>query len=307
MKIVTLMGGCSPEREISIKSGITVSNGLRELHHEVIEEDFSNDTYQKLRDIKPDLVFIVMHGSPGEDGTVQGMMDILGFPYTGSGVLASALSSDKAALKKFLVGSEVNMADWFFVPYGASMDVVINRLSAQGMYYPVMVKPVSAGSTIGIMKVEREDKLWLAIEEARKYCPDVMVEEFVEGKEITVSIIGNRDPIVLPSQEIVAEGGFYDYKAKYTPGKSSHIFPPRIEPSIVFEAEEMAERAYVDIGCRGFARADFMVGIDNKPYFLEMNTIPGMTEVSLVPDAAREYGWSFEELLRRIVEYALER
>ena len=271
-----------------------------------MEEDFSPDSYEVIIEKKPELIFLAMHGSPGEDGTVQGMLEIIGIPYTGSGVLASSLSIDKAALKKYLSGSDVNMAGGFLVPQGAPMEVALNRLSAQGMYYPVIVKPISAGSTIGITKVEREEKLWSAIEEARKICGDVMVEEFIEGKEITVSIVGNRNPIVLPTQEIFAEGGFYDYNAKYTPGKSSHIFPPRVEPSVIYEAEEMARRAYLDIGCRGFARADFIVGIDNKPYFLEMNTIPGMTEVSLVPDAAREYGWSFEELLQRIIDYALE-
>ena len=305
MRIMTLMGGPSPEREISLKSGKFVSDGLRRLGHDVIDEDFSTRTYDNILKTKPDLVFIIMHGSPGEDGTVQGMLDILNVPYTGSGVLASALSINKASLKRYLAGSGINMPSWFEIPPSATMDIITNRLTAEAMYYPVVVKPTSAGSTIGISIVNKESQLEGAILEARKIFPDVMVEEFVDGKEITVAIVGNRNPIVLPTQEIIAESGFYDYFSKYTPGQSHHLFPPRLDPAVVFTAEEMSRRAYIDIGCRGFARADLIVGLDNKPYFLEMNTIPGMTDVSLVPDAAREYGWDFNELLKRIIAFSL--
>jgi D-alanine-D-alanine ligase len=304
---MALMGGPSPEREISLRSGKACSKSLRNLGHEVVEEDFSSGTFEKIRKSKPDLVFIIMHGSPGEDGTVQGMLDILNMPYTGSGVLASALSINKAALKKYLQGSGVTMPSWFEVPPGATIDIITNRLMAEAMYYPVVVKPTSAGSTIGISIVNKENELEGAILEARKVFPDVMIEDFIEGREITVSVVGNDEPIVLPTQEIIAESGFYDYFAKYTPGQSHHVFPPNIAPSIIYSAEEMAKRAYIDIGCRGFARADFIVGLDKKPYFLEMNTIPGMTELSLVPAAAKEYGWDFDELLKRIIGYALER
>jgi len=303
---MTLMGGPSPEREISITSGKAVSDGLRRLGHEVLEEDFSIETYENIRNLKPDLVFIVMHGSPGEDGSVQGMLEILGVPYTGSGVLASSLSMDKAALKRFLSDSDITMPSWFWVPESAEIDIAINRLAAQGMLFPVVVKPTSAGSTIGISIVKDEDELEEAIQNARKINPDAIVEQFISGKEVTVSIVGNDNPIILPTQEIIAEGGFYDYDAKYTPGKSEHVFPPDIAPASIYKAEEMAERAYIETGCLGFARADFIIGNNGEPYFLEMNTIPGMTEVSLVPDSAREHGWSFDELLKRIAEYALE-
>jgi len=306
MKIMTLMGGPSPERDISIKSGKAVSDSLKRLGHEVIEEDFSIKTYDRIQYLVPEVVFLIMHGSPGEDGTVQGMLDILEVRYTGSGVMASALSMDKAALKRFLAGSDITMADWFSVPPTTVLDIVLNRLAAQGMEYPVVVKPTCAGSTIGISIVRREKDLETAIVEARKVYPHVMVESFIEGKEITVSIVGNLDPVVLPSQQILAEGGFYDYEAKYSPGKSSHIFPPDVDSSIIYRAEEMAERAYLEAGCRGFARADFIIGTDGEPYFLELNTIPGMTELSLLPDSAREYGWDFDELVKRIIEYALE-
>ena len=306
MKIMTLMGGPSPEREVSMKSGKAVSDSLKRLGYQVIDEDFSIKTYENIQGVKPDVVFMIMHGSPGEDGSVQGMLDILGVRYTGSGVRASSLSMDKAALKRFLGGSDITMAEWFFVHLNTEFDIVLNRLAAQGMEYPVVVKPTCAGSTIGISIVHAEEELEAAINKARKVYPEIMVENFIEGKEITVSIVGNLDPVVLPSQQIVAEGGFYDYEAKYSPGKSSHIFEPDIEPSIIYRAEEMAERAYLETGCRGFARADFIIGKNGEPYFLEMNTIPGMTELSLVPDSAREYGWDYDELVKRLVEYSLE-
>ncbi len=306
MKIITLMGGPSPEREISIKSGQAVSDGLKRLGHDVLDEDFSIETFGSIIREKPDVVFLIMHGSPGEDGTVQGILEILGVPYTGSGVRASSLSIDKAALKRFLSGSDISMPPWFLVLPSVTADITRNRIAAQGMVYPVIVKPTSAGSTIGISIVRKEDELEKAIIDARKINSNVMIEQFINGREITVSIVGNEDPIILPTQEIVAEGGFYNYDAKYTPGKSEHIFSPDIDSASIYKAEEMAERAYIETGCRGFARADFIVGLDGEPYFLEMNTIPGMTEISLVPDSAREYGWSFDELLKRIVEYALE-
>lgn len=306
MKIMTLMGGPSPEREISIKSGKAVSDGLKRLGHDVLEEDFSVETFGNIRKAKPDVVFIAMHGSPGEDGTVQGMLEILEVPYTGSKVRASSLSIDKAALKRFLYSSDIAMPSWFLVPPTVSTDIAINRVAAEGMSYPVIVKPTSAGSTIGISIVQNENDLESAIILARKINPDVIVEQFINGREITVSIVGNDNPIVLPTQEIVAESGFYDYDAKYTPGKSEHIFSPEIDPATIYKAEEMARRAYIETGCRGFARADFMIGLNDEPYFLEINTVPGMTEVSLVPDSAREYGWSFDDLLMHIIEYALE-
>jgi D-alanine-D-alanine ligase len=306
MRIITLMGGPSPEREISIKSGEAVSSALKKLGHDVLNEDFSDKTYMRIVKDKPDLVFLIMHGSPGEDGTVQGMLDILGVRYTGSGVLASSLAMNKAALKRFLAGSDINMPAWFMIPGKSSIDLTLNRLSAEGMDFPIVVKPSSCGSTIGLSIVKRESELEKAIKEARKFDKQVMVEDFIAGREITVSIVGNENPIVLPSQEIVAEGGFYDYDAKYTPGKSHHVFPPGVDPSSVFKAEEMAERAYLESGCRGFARADFIIDDDGLPFFLELNTLPGMTEVSLVPDAAREYGWSFEDLIKYIVECAME-
>lgn len=306
MRIMTLMGGPSPERSISLMSGKSVSAGLRNLGYEVTEEDFSVDTFGKILQEKPDLVFVIMHGSPGEDGTVQGMLDLLGVRYTGSGVMASALAMNKAALKRYLANSDVNMPAWFLVQPRASMDIITNRLAAEGMDFPVVVKPTSAGSTIGISIVTKESELSDAIDEARRINPFVIVEDFIAGKEITVSIVGNEELIVLPTQEIIAESGFYDYDAKYTPGGSHHIFPPSVDPAAIYKAEEMAERAYLEVGCRGFARADFIISDDDEPFFLEINTLPGMTEVSLVPDAAKEYGWSFEDLLKRIVEYAME-
>lgn len=307
MKVMTLMGGPSPEREISLMSGKAVSSALERLGHVVINEDFSKETYNKILETNPDVVFMIMHGSPGEDGSVQGMLEILEVPYTGSGVRASALSMDKAALKRFLSSSDIITPTWFQIPVDATIDIAINRLTAQGMHYPLVIKPSSAGSTIGITIIKTESELENAIKAAREICKDVMIEEFIPGKEITVSIVGNESPIILPTQQIIADSGFYDFKSKYTPGMSHHVFPPDVDPVAVFKAEEMSERIYIETECRGFARADFIISdVSGEPYFLELNTIPGMTEVSLVPDAAKEYGWDFDELIRQILNYAVE-
>jgi D-alanine-D-alanine ligase len=307
MRVMTLMGGPSPEREISLMSGKAVSGALDRLGHSVTDEDFSKGTYNRILETNPDAIFLIMHGSPGEDGTVQGMLEVLGVPYTGSGVRASALSMDKAALKRFLSSSDIITPAWFQIPVVASVDIAINRLTAQGMHYPLVIKPSSAGSTIGITIIKTESELESAIVSARVVCKDVMIEEFISGKEITVSIVGNESPIILPTQQIIADSGFYDYESKYTPGMSHHVFPPDVDTVSVFRAEEMAERIYMETECRGFARADFIISeATGEPYFLELNTIPGMTEVSLVPDAAKEYGWDFDELIRQILNYALE-
>lgn len=269
---------------------------------------------------RPDVVWIALHGRYGEDGTVQGMLELLGVPYTGSGVLASALAMDKAMAKK------VMEADGICVPPSVDLickngcwdeDAVADAVA--GMGYPVMVKPSRQGSTIGMMKVNEPGELNSAIREASHYDEQIIVEKFVEGIELTVGVLGNCEPFALPVVEIVPAKGFYDYEAKYTPGATEEIVPARISDETTAAAQKIAVAAHRSIGCRGMSRVDMIcvpggesdapdpqLGTRDKLYVLEVNTIPGMTPTSLLPTAAAAAGISFSRLLDMIIEFALE-
>lgn len=256
--------------------------------------------------LRPDVVFIALHGKFGEDGTIQGMLDLLGIPYTGSGVLASALAMDKSMAKKILA------ADGIPVPESVDFTIrsgnwnradVADRVARMG--YPVMVKPSRQGSTIGMTKVNGPDTLNSAIEEAAAYDEQIVVERYVTGTELTVGVIGNDEPIALPVIEIVPVHEFYDYESKYAPGGSEHIIPARITDAQTAQAQDIALRAFRSLGCRGMARVDLMLGPDGM-CVLEVNTIPGMTPTSLLPEAAKAAGISFGRLLDMLIEFALE-
>jgi len=253
-----------------------------------------------------DAAFIALHGRFGEDGTIQGMLELLGIPYTGSGVLASALAMDKIACKRVLksVG----------VPVPKSIDL-INRAECQNpdviaqaetIGYPLMVKPSRQGSTIGMSKVISAGNLTAAIEEALKYDSQILIEQFVSGTEITVSVLGNRQPEPLPIIEIVPAKGFYDYEAKYSPGATEEIIPARISKTAEKKAIDAALKSHAAIGCRGMSRVDLIVKPNDDVVVLEVNTIPGMTPTSLLPTAAKAAGIEFPELLDRLIGYALE-
>ncbi|HEX9746613.1 MAG TPA: D-alanine--D-alanine ligase [bacterium] len=305
LHVAVLMGGPSSEREVSIVSGKAVSDALRGRGFDVTEIDFDDSTYDKLSELKPDVAFIALHGKPGEDGSVQGMLEILGVPYTGSGVLASALTIDKVRSREYLEGHDIRM------PKGEVIDTVdevheaIDNLLARGANFPLIVKPSSAGSSVGLSRVHEPEKMVGAVEEALKYSSQVIIEENLTGPEVTISIIGNGQPIILPTIEITTEKGIYDYEAKYTPGMSHHIIPPEIDPEKVREAEELAFRAYKLLGLSGCGRGEVIFDSEMHPNFLEFNTIPGMTAVSLLPDAARAAGIEFGELCERLINYAL--
>lgn len=305
--IAVLMGGPSSEREISLISGKAVADALKARGFEVTEIDFDHNTYNLLNESKPDVVFIMLHGRPGEDGTVQGMIEILGLPYTGSGVLASALAIDKAKTRELLTGHDIRMPKGTVLSSVDDLERALSDLEEQKVELPFIIKPTQAGSSVGLSRVTEEKDIEPAVKKAFEFSPEVVIEECLTGPEITVSVIGNEAPILLPTIEITSEKGIYDYEAKYTPGMSHHIIPPDIDPVRVREAEDMAFRAYKLMGLAGFGRGEVMFDNDLNPYFLEFNTIPGMTEVSLLPDAARAAGIEFGELCERLVEYALER
>ncbi len=251
---------------------------------------------------KPDVVFIALHGGTGENGAVQGLLELLGIPYTGSGVLASALAMNKIMAKKIFEQEGIPTPKWIALREHEPTDPE-SLLERIGL--PCIVKPACEGSTIGVTVVKEKQDLLPALELAFRYGSEVLIEEFITGTEITGPVLGNNEAQVLPLVEIVPDGGFYDYEAKYTPGATQEIVPARIPETSAAKARELTLRAHHALGCRGISRVDLIV-TPEEVYVLEVNTIPGLTETSLVPRAAEAAGISFSQLVDRLIELALE-
>ncbi|MGE5588288.1 MAG: D-alanine--D-alanine ligase family protein [Clostridia bacterium] len=308
-KVALVLGGKSAEREISLRTGEQVGVALRCKGHEVVALDLDDELVPALQREKPDVVFIALHGRYGEDGCLQGLLEILGIPYVGSGVLASALAMDKIMSKKLfrLEGLTcprsiaVTRDDVEQTGEGGLVKAVQETLG-----FPAIVKPRREGSAIGLSLVREPGSLRDALARAFEYDSDAMVEEYIRGTEITVGVLGNREARALPVIEIVSATGLYDYEAKYTKGLSEHIIPARVPDDTYRAAQDAAVRAHKAMGCRGMSRADFIVGPGGVPYILEVNTIPGMTETSLLPDAARAAGIEFPDLVDMLIDFALE-
>ena len=307
-KVLILMGGESQEREVSLRSGQAVYNALKDSSYEVMTLDFKSDAINQLIEIDPDVVFIALHGKNGEDGTVQGLLELLGKPYTGSGVSASAICMNKILSKKLFTFENIPTAEYqiidkhFLDQAEANIDSLAERLGL-----PMVIKAATQGSSIGTFIVRRREMIEKAIREALTFDSEVLAEKFIDGVEITASVIGNEEAVVLPLIEITSVNEFYDYESKYTPGMCSHIIPARIDQKTRREIETITKRTYEAFGCRGFSRVDFIVDKAGNPYVLEVNTIPGMTEMSLVPDAARAAGMNFTQLAEYIIRLALEK
>ena len=305
MRIALLLGGPSSEREVSLKTGEAVASALRRRGLDVVEIDVGEDLSRlvdQLKEVKPHVVFIALHGTFGEDGVIQGVLEYLGLPYTGSGVLASALAMNKVASKRLFSYHGIPVPRYtIFRKDGWTLpgETPLEKLS-----YPLVVKPAAEGSTIGVSIVKGEEELDGALEEAYRYGDTVLVEEFIEGREITVGILGEEP---LPVIEIIPETGFYDYRAKYTPGLTRYEVPAKLPRETAIMVQDMALLAHRALGCRDVSRVDFRLAEDSTPYILEVNTIPGMTETSLLPKAAAAAGISFEELVLRILESALKK
>ncbi len=303
MRIAVLQGGRSAEREVSLRSGGNVAAALRGRGHEVDQVDLDREVWDRLRDGAYDCVFVALHGRLGEDGTVQGMLELLGLPYTGSGVQASAICIDKMRTNRLL------RAEGLAIPDGEELGEQADDVEVLAERYglPVVVKPVREGSTIGLTIARDVDALATGLVLARRYDRRLLVQRFVEGTEITVGLVATPDPCVLPTLEITYENETYDYDAKYTAGRSHHIIPARIPEAARRAATDAAARAFRALGCEGMARVDFIVAPDCTPWLLEVNTVPGLTEVSLLPDAARAAGIAFDELCDRLVRHGVDR
>ena len=259
---------------------------------------------RRLLDEPYDVVFLALHGKGGEDGLIQGVCETLGIPYTGSGVLASALAMDKGRAKTFYRSCGIPVAASVSISCGESWSV---DAVAEAIGFPCVVKPVDDGSSLGMSIVREAAELPQAVEEVMGRGQDVLVEAFVDGVEITVPVLGNDDPEVLPVIEIVPHDAFYSYEVKYVANGADHIIPARLDPEVYARAQEYAVRAHKALGCAGESRSDFIVTKEGVPVILETNTIPGMTQTSLLPDAARVAGYSFPEVCARLIGYALER
>ncbi|MDA3935759.1 MAG: D-alanine--D-alanine ligase [Actinomycetota bacterium] len=303
-KVVVLMGGDSAEREVSLNTGAQVAEALSSQGLEVTTVDASeSDFIASIQGASPDAVFVCLHGRDGEDGTVQGLLELLDIPYVGSGVLASALAMDKVMSKHFFAHSDISTPDYVALRRGEPYDVaeITERLGDK-----TVAKPANEGSAIGVTISHTSDELPAAIETAFVHDDLVLVEAFVAGVEVTVGVLGNDEVVALPTIEIIAEHEFYDYESKYVTGMSEHIIPARIPQSLVCECEALAIRAHEILGCRGMSRSDMIVTSDGEVELLEINTIPGMTSTSLLPDAARAGGLEFPRLCEVLVGLALE-
>lgn len=307
MKLAVVRGGKSAEREVSLRSGAQVTKALRSLGHDVTEVDLDMNTWDTLRDGGFGCVFNALHGRLGEDGTVQGMFELLGLPYTGSGVLASALCMDKARAGKVLAGAGLRVPEFeeLEIKQGVAADVVERLVSHFGL--PLVVKPVREGSTIGLTIAKTADDVASGLVLAGRYDRRVLIQRFAFGTEVTIGVLATPELQVLPALEIVSENPVYDYDAKYTAGKSHHIIPARIPEAARAAASDAAARAFTELGCSGMGRVDIIVDKGGTPWVLELNTVPGLTELSLLPDAARAAGIAFEHLCERLVNHAVGR
>lgn len=303
-RVAVLLGGRSAERAVSLNTGAQVAGALAERGFDVVTVDTGDDGFlDELRGARPEVVFIALHGRGGEDGTIQGLLELLELPYIGSGVLASALAMNKVQSKHIFEISGLTTPDYAVVRRGEAYDAA-EITAALGP--KTVVKPADEGSSVGMTIVDDPANLPAAIEFAFTYDPLVLVERFEAGAEVTVAVIGNDDPVALPTLEIVPEHDFYDYDSKYVPGMSRHIIPARVSEAAQVECQRLAVEAHRALGCAGISRSDTIVTADGQVFLLETNTIPGMTATSLVPDAARAAGISFPELCERLIGLALE-
>jgi D-alanine-D-alanine ligase len=330
LKIAVLMGGTSAERDVSLASGIRITEALRARGHEVVAVDTvsglltATDEQRLLaggvvKTVPPDtkalvrmnaamqstlralpnadVLFLALHGGQGEDGTLQALLDLTGVPYTGSGHLASALAMDKDLSKHLFRAAGVTTADWLMAP--ATAEQVRTVLG-----FPVIVKPSKQGSTVGLSIVKVPEELQPAIDEAFVHDDEVMIEQFIAGRELTVGVLGGE---TLPVGEIIAKHEIYDYECKYTPGMAVEEFPARLTDEETRTVQSLARKAFDALKLRGYARIDFRMSTEGTFYCLEANTLPGMTQTSLIPQAAAAAGISFPELCDRIVQLALDR
>lgn len=295
-KIAVLYGGVSSERDVSLRTGRAVLNALIRCGYNAVGIDADRELAGNLVASGAEVVFIALHGRHGEDGTVQGLLEILGIPYTGSGVLASSMAMDKVTTKRLLIQKGINTPDFYVYQQGEDLE----QFTLQIKVWPVIAKPAHEGSTIGVTIAQNPAELIAGLRAGLEYDRTILVEEFIQGEEATVSVLNGQ---ALPVIQVIPKSGFYDFSSKYTVGQTEYLLPAPFLPEIYHELQQSAAAAIATLGCLGAARADFMIK-HGKTYCLEVNTIPGMTETSLLPKAAAAAGIDFDELAQLILESA---
>jgi D-alanine-D-alanine ligase len=324
VKVAVLMGGRSSEREISLRTGRGIAQSLRNLGHEVVAVDAANgrllpageeeraalpsaalEPHGETALARPetlasaDVVLIALHGAAGENGTLQALLDLSGKPYTGSGMLASALAMNKAIAKRLFEQDDIPTPRWILLPPDAGAQAV-DPAAVGG--FPIVIKPNEEGSSVGLTVVETAAELPAALRLAGEF-GEILVEQFVPGRELTVALLGDRP---LPIVEIRPKSGLYDYESKYTSGRSEYFCPADLPPEVADRVTELSRRAAAVLGCRGVSRVDFRLDAHSIAYCLEVNTVPGMTPTSLVPMAAQAVGMSYDEVVQAMIDLALE-
>ena len=308
LRVVVLCGGWSDERDVSITSGTECRRALLESGFKKVDLlDIAEDRFaEKLAGGNYDVAFPALHGRFGEDGCIQGMLEVMHIPYAFSGVFASAVATQKEAAKVLYAKAGIRTPRGVDLPAGTKLtqeqkDALVSKLGL-----PLFVKPSGNGSSFGITRVTESPKLQEAVDLAGSEGERVLIEECVVGTEITVPVIGNADPHALPIVEIVTGADFYDVKVKYEPAELHHVIPARLAPAVYAKAQDAAVAAHKALGCAGCSRSDFIVTEMGEPVILETNTIPGMTPASLLPDSARHGGIEFPELCAKFIELAVE-
>jgi D-alanine-D-alanine ligase len=311
-RIAVLKGGASLERQVSLRSAARVEDALERLGATVVPIDVDSSLIDRLRSAEPEVAFVAMHGRGGEDGTVQELLEIVGVPYTGSGVLACMCCMDKVLTKHLLTGARLPTPDFFafnqtaFKEFGAAdaLPAIEDRLG-----FPIVVKPAAQGSALGIKFAARSDDLPDALISAFSYDDRVLLEQHIDGRELAIGVIGSGDGAeALPIVEAVPkQGSGFDFEARYEIGKTDYVCPADLPQDVTEQAQRIAVDTYRLLGCEGFARIDMILGSEEGLQVLEAQAIPGLTETSLFPQAAEAAGMTFDGLVARLVELALDR
>lgn len=300
-KIVILYGGWNSEREVSLDSGNAIYDAMRRIgFRDVYLVDYSKNTYEELKIVKPDLVFNALHGKYGEDGCVQGMLEILQIPYTHSSLLASSLCMDKIITKKLAKAAGIKIVDFEILHQGQNQQ---NEAKLKKIGYPLVIKPIDEGSSIGIEVFLNEGEFDLD-SYSWQYGPTIMLEKYIKGQEVQVAVIDSK---AVGAIEIRPKKLFYDYECKYSKGMSEYIMPAQIDSKKYKEVLDLSQKVFVEFGCSAISRVDFILSEkDQEFYFLENNTQPGFTELSLVPQIANHVGISFDEIVEYLINKALK-
>jgi len=303
-KICVLMGGRSGERDVSLRSGKRVFDSLKSQGFNVVSMDLEDDLISRLKAEKIDLVYNILHGRFGEDGMVQGLLEMAGIPYTGSKILASALAMNKLASKRVFDAMGIPTPKYLEVDAACNVKREASRI-IKNFPFPLVLKPTSEGSSLGVTVIKESKDFPALLEKTVAEFKDVFVEEYVKGQEITVGVLGtNCDLLALPILELVPKNEFYDFHAKYTAGMTEFVLPARLSEALTKKVQETAIRAHKALGCYGVSRVDMIVGQDRVPYVHEVNSIPGMTDRSDLPAEALHAGISFDQLVVKILASA---